>query len=395
MAAGNTDTSAGRRDGRGVLVALVGEAGTGKTALVDAARDLAAGRFEILAAAGSAMETDIPFAYAEQALGVLDPDLGPPDPDAGHQLPVRRAEVFSRARRQLGSLAGERPVALLLEDLHWSDPDSLALVGFLARRLGNLPVVVVTARPWPAAAAQEMTAVGHDRGHVAVHRLHPLSPYATAALLAERAGVPLDAETARRAWGLTGGNPLLTVEAAKALAMDGDLPDPTQPGGARQPTMLLLLRYLGGLDDAALACLRGASVLGPRVRLSAVRAVADLPGDRFAAAFDSLVAAGILRSSKPGWAEFRHEMLAAAIRDDLLPAETGQVGGPARHQDEGVERGAGQPPDEGPPDRVGRDRPGLVDQKRGRHPGGPIAQKTLRPRAGRQRHGRCQSGRLL
>lgn len=342
MAAGNTDTSAGRSDGPAPLL-LERDLPL---------RALAAGRFEILAAAGSVMETDIPFAYAEQALGVLDPDLGPPGPDA------------------------------------------LGLVGFLARRLGNLPVVVVvTARPWPAAAAQEMTAVGHDRDNVAVHRLHPLSPDATAALLAERTGVPLDAETARRAWGLTGGNPLLTVEAAKALAMDGNLPDPTQPGGARQPTMLL--RYLGGLDDATLACLRGASVLGPRVRLSAVRAVADLPGDRFAAAFDSLVAAGILRSSKPGWAEFRHEMLAAAIRDDLLPAETGQVGGPARHQDEGVERGAGQPPDEGPPDRVGRDRPGLVDQKRGRHPGGPIAQKTLRPRAGRQRHGRCQSGRLL
>ncbi|MDQ6947089.1 MAG: hypothetical protein M3256_12690 [Actinomycetota bacterium] len=76
------------------------------------------------------------------------------------------------------------PVLFVLDDLHWADPDSLALLSFLCRRIAPLAVGVMAAlRPWPAEAHRLATELTTD-DLAALEVLSPLSEGASAAVLA-------------------------------------------------------------------------------------------------------------------------------------------------------------------------------------------------------------------
>src|SRR5207302_1785089 len=142
------------RRGSGGSLFVVGEAGLGKTLVLDRAREQAASGFQIALARGDAMETSLPFGLLGQALDALGAhDVLAPDtrPAAGT---TTRPARFYRTLRWLQSAAGT-PLLFALDDLHWADPDSLALLSFLCRRIASLPVVVIgTLRPWPPAARE-------------------------------------------------------------------------------------------------------------------------------------------------------------------------------------------------------------------------------------------------
>ena len=96
------------------------------------------------------------------------------------------------------------PVLLALDDLHWADPDSLALLSFVCRRLVGLPVAVLgTLRPWPPGAQELAGALVYD-GHARLHRLAPLSEDAAATLLAARSAGPVAGAAARALTALCG-----------------------------------------------------------------------------------------------------------------------------------------------------------------------------------------------
>jgi predicted ATPase len=147
---------------RGGVVALVGEAGAGKTRLLSAATE--GGRAEVLA--GRAVPGDSPVPYRPLTEAFLaafrsrpvpvDPSLagfegqlarfvpgwraGPPVDDS----PVLLAEAVVRL---LGVLAADRPCVLVLEDLHWADPETLAVVDYLGDALRSEPALcLVTSR---------------------------------------------------------------------------------------------------------------------------------------------------------------------------------------------------------------------------------------------------------
>ena len=104
----------------------------------------------------------MPFGFLGQALGGLE--------GIGERLrTVGGAEMRStdlRAARFHGALRGleesSHPVLLGLDDLHWADSDSLALV-LSARRLGGLPAAIIgTLRPWPPAARELATGLASE-----------------------------------------------------------------------------------------------------------------------------------------------------------------------------------------------------------------------------------------
>src|SRR5947209_2414816 len=101
------------------------------------------------------------------------------------------------------------PVLLALDDVHWADPDSLALLSFLCRRLAGLPVAVLgTLRPWPPGAHELAGALVYD-GHASLQRLAPLSDDAAATLLTARSGGLVAEAESRAMAALCAGNPLL------------------------------------------------------------------------------------------------------------------------------------------------------------------------------------------
>src|SRR4051794_17387931 len=152
-------------DGRGGLAALVGEAGVGKSRLAREAAALAADR-GLLVLSGRAVPAGSPLPFRPLSEALLVESRGKKPPDApelaifGPQLarlvpdwgtrnatdgaddsPVLVGEAVVRLLRVLGGTAG---CLLVLEDLHWADPETLAVVDYLADTLAAERVLCLT-----------------------------------------------------------------------------------------------------------------------------------------------------------------------------------------------------------------------------------------------------------
>jgi DNA-binding CsgD family transcriptional regulator len=303
--------------GRGGAVFVIGEAGLGKTAVLDHAVRLADG-FRIGVGRGDLVEATLPFGLVGQA---LDPLLAGDGFDARLlEPPAGGADVTAAARfwsvvQRLRAVAVQ-PLLLALDDLQWADPDSLALVHLLCRRVAALPVAIIgAARPWPDPAlrmAEELQA----QEVAAVERLAPLSDGAADAVLRARVGAgPSDAALAR-AVALCGGNPLLLVHLADALDAAAEVGDPRPPAATEPRGRFLLARFLG-LREAERRYLRAASVLGTRFRPAVAAELAALGAAEAADILDALFRAGLVREADGGWAAFAHDLVRQAIYDEL------------------------------------------------------------------------------
>lgn len=325
--------------GTGTAMFFSGEPGVGKSTLLDAAATMSTG-FRVLRAWGSPPERELPFAYLETCFAfgsAATPDIGwragrstsVGEPGGPREQPLvtgdartlleRRASRFGHARAELWRLAEAGPILLLLDDLHWADPDSLALVGYLVRRLRHLPVAVVAALgSWPDGAGAMLRDLRTDV-EVRTAPVEALGPAATVRMLESVLGRPLDADTAWRAWSITKGNPTLVHEAARSIALDGDLPHPRGGDGSTLRAGLTL-RHLAGLPMPALMSARAIAVVGGPVPLRVCRMVADLDDETFAEAIDTLLMVGVLHDCGGTRVGFVHDAVSSAVYHDMAPA---------------------------------------------------------------------------
>ncbi|GAB3874524.1 ATP-binding protein [Dactylosporangium cerinum] len=138
------------RAGHGAAVLVTGEAGIGKSTLVD--RFTAdTGRPVLLGRAGDGAPALWPWRRIlrtgqDHGIPGLDPDTllpGPhdpaSDPSAG-RIPVAQFEVLDRAAR---ALLAAPPAVVVLEDAHWADPASLRLLRHVCADLSDSFLVVV------------------------------------------------------------------------------------------------------------------------------------------------------------------------------------------------------------------------------------------------------------
>jgi DNA-binding CsgD family transcriptional regulator len=217
------------REGRSGVLALVGEPGIGKTALLDHAAD-SAGGMQILRARGVESESVIPFAALAELLrpllGGLDRIPAPQASALAGALalgPARALDRFAIGAATLSLLctsAEESPLALLVDDAHWLDRSSAETLLFAARRLLADPIALVfTVREGQASLL--------DGADLRMLRIAGLDRSDAAELLS-RAEVPDGA--IERLYRATAGNPLalleLAPEATRLFTLPSDAPLP-------------------------------------------------------------------------------------------------------------------------------------------------------------------------
>lgn len=323
--------------GSGRPVIIEGPAGIGKTRLVAAVRERAAGRgVGVLSARGGEMERDFPFGVVRQLLeaqvtgpggeallagaaSAARPALSAPPEDAGAPHDGSFA-VLHGLYWVVVNLASAGPVVMTIDDLHWCDRPSLRALAYLTRRLDGLPVLLVGClRPSEPGTDEALIAdLVHDP---AVIRVRPgaLGPQAAAALLSTRLGTAPDPALAAACHDATGGNPLLLSELASAMAIEG-------PGGGREAEELVrsvgpravsraVLGRLARLSGRALPVARAVAVLGDGAGLPAVAALAGIPRDEAATAVAALARADILGPEPP--LGFVHPLVRDAVYTDL------------------------------------------------------------------------------
>lgn len=319
------------------VVVLTGDAGIGKTRLLTETVRQAGPDW--LVAAGHCVEAGangLPYAPLSGVLGAiaandygaamledahgLRPLLGgetPADTTSG----LAQFQLFDALLRLFGALAEQRPTLLVIEDLHWADESTCALLSFLCRNLPPKPLaVLVTARtdelhrthrlrPLLAELSRLPAATGIELG--------PLPDTELADLLAGRHGAPVPREVVRSIARRSGGNPFFAEELWAAGAGESTADHPL-PGGL---TDVLLLR-VDRLTEDAQHLLRTAAIAGRRVGHDLLIAVAALDQDRATAALRECADARIFEPEPGGDAfAFRHALLAEAIAADVVPTE--------------------------------------------------------------------------
>ena len=279
--------------GRLAVVLIDGEAGIGKTRLLQDALEKARCR-GLRAAAGRAAELERtrPFGLVAAMFGCTrsapDPrraaigellasgdrgdfeGRGPVTVTSDPGLQFRAVDAFADLAEEL---ALDGPLVLGADDLHWADPSSLVTLGALAARLDGLPVAIIGCfRPAPAVAGLERLASALEAAGGRRLSLRELDGRAVAELVADAIGA---APGRRLLAGIAGaaGNPLFVTELLGALAQEqmiriadglAEVADLTLP-----PTLrLTILRRISFLADGTLQALRFASVLGKIGRAS-------------------------------------------------------------------------------------------------------------------------------
>ncbi|MBB6547180.1 ATP-binding protein [Nonomuraea rubra] len=205
------------RDGRSGVLVVRGEAGIGKTALLEHARDAAAG-YRVERATGVESEMEFAFAGLHQLCAPLLDRLGAlPEPQQaalgvalGRRAgdPPDRFLVGLAVLGLLAEAAEERPLLCLVDDAQWLDAASVQILAFVARRVEAEQVVLVFALRDP----------GPDRGGAELLaglpelRLNGLGEADARALLAAAVRAPLDERVRDRIIAEARGNPLALLE---------------------------------------------------------------------------------------------------------------------------------------------------------------------------------------
>ncbi len=319
----------------GRVVAIAGQAGTGKTRLITEFRTEAAQEPQaavVLAARCHDGETALPFVLAADLLrtalavrpelpevlpaqtaamaGRLVPALAAAHPDsvapaldspvAVTRLYAAIADTLLAAAARPGASAG----VVVVEDVHWADSSSLGLLAYLVRRLANWPLLLVLS--WQAEQAGRLrvlrTALSEAEEQSLGETIEPglLGPEAIGTLL-DLDGMPQ--VEVDRLMAETRGLPMLVREYIEALRSSGE------PGGTQGPEQAdwwppasvrdLLRARLQGVSEPTRQMLTAAAVLGSDNDADLLRSVSGRGEDEIVEAIDEALARSLLTEIPP------------------------------------------------------------------------------------------------
>jgi DNA-binding CsgD family transcriptional regulator len=334
---------------RGGTVFLTGEAGIGKSRLVrETVR--AAGELGLTVLSGRAVAGGVPTPYRPFAealtsagragrlpvsgeldpfrpvLGRLVPEWRLPQGPPADESPVFLGEAVLRLLRVLSPSAG---CVLVLEDLHWADQETMALLEYLADNLATERVVCVATLRDEGSAAAALASALAARGSAAVlplTRLDPLAMAQMARACLDAAALPdeVHAVVAERAEGI----PFLVEEVLAGLVGEGAL---TERDGRWQAADLVaagvpatfadtVRRRLDSVAADSRHVIGAAAVLGRRFDWALLSPVTGLAGAAVVAALRDGVSLQLIVAERESF-RFRHALTHEAVLAGLLPPE--------------------------------------------------------------------------
>lgn len=339
--------------GHGLLL-VTGEAGIGKSSLCTAAVDQTVSEVTVLTGRCLPLSTEVGFLpftdvlrasleadegrwlkealadcpdFVRASLGPLLPELEQAgDEQAGSACPPGGPETGDSWSRQrllasiaavLRALSALRPLALLLEDLHWADSSTLDQLDYLLSHQG-CPPLVATFRLDDATVPRGTTSwLTRIRRLPEVHtmELAALSRDETAEQLRLLGTTPPAPELVERIYRRSRGQPLFTEQ----LAAHDD--------GSTLPPLLsdLLDDRLAAVDQSSWPVMRTLAVASRPLTFAQLRAASGLISDALVAALHQLDDQRLLAALDQDTVELRHPLLAEAVHRQLVPDEAAHV----------------------------------------------------------------------
>jgi tetratricopeptide (TPR) repeat protein len=348
--------------GRGCLVLISGEAGIGKSSLLEGVASESGLRNIVTIWAtcweGGSAPPYWPWSQVIsdcwQAMGLTGtPGAGegdshlralvggggspsaPPFPAADEQL-----RLFQAVAGVVERVSRDAPLLVVLDDLHWGDASSLALLRFLASRLRRPPVAIVAAHRYPD--LDPASPLAHALGDLVrlgrTCHLVGLGQNEVRELLRDITGRHPPERLVSAVHDRSQGNPLFVKEIGRLLPSQGEW-----PAGAseRLPVPVsvrsLIVQRLDQVSDQCAQVLRQASVLGDELSVEVLRRLTGEPTGSVVQALDEAVPAGLLTAGSPGLGRryrFTHGLIREVLYAELASPVRSEL---HRHAAEAIE----------------------------------------------------------
>ena len=253
------------------------------------------------------------------------PDLPPP---ARVEPEGARFRLFEATAEFLGNAGEQRPIVLVLDDLHAADPPSLLLLRFLARELGSTRLLLLGAYrsvdPLPGPHLTEMlTEVAREPVSRRLS-LTGLSESEVAAYLNEAASDMASPQLAAALHGRTEGNPLFVGETVRLLSIEGAVSESIEQSRRTIPQSVrdVIGRRLTHLAQESNRLLLLASVLGREFPLDVLALLGGVSDDELLVWLDEAIAARVVSDvhDSPGRLQFAHVLIRDTLYDGLTSA---------------------------------------------------------------------------
>ena len=335
---------AGAVAGSGRVIAIVGEAGIGKTRLVaETVADATRRGVTVLVGRSYASEQILPFGPWVDALRArvandsellerlgpalraelarLMPEVAATPPASGGAADVHR--VFESVAQVVECLGGRRPLLIVLEDLHWTDELSARLVAFIGRRLRERPVLLLTTTrddelADAPALRQALDDLARD-GCLTTLSLRPLSRADTLSLVRTLARGGDDAALgalAEQAWAASEGNPFVAVETVRAHA-EGAIVAHGHGLALPERVREIVGRRLERLSERGQSLAAVAAVIGREFEWALLERAAGLGEEDTASAVEELVRRHILHGVGERF-DFAHDRIRETVYGRIL-----------------------------------------------------------------------------
>ncbi len=346
--------------GRGGVVLVAGEPGIGKTRLAEelAARATARGAVVLWGRCWEGAGAPSFWPWVQVVRGYVqvqadDPaslrhDLGAGAADIAQLVPAvhdcipdlpappplepeaARFRLFDSLAGFLRTAAARRPLLVVLDDLHWADVPSLALLRFMSRELeGTGPLVVGSYRQSEVGQGHPLLAAVADltRGQHHWLLLGGLGQRDVASFVALVAGAEPSEELAAEVYRQTDGNPFFVTEVVRLLASQGRL-DPAArgaavlEGGLPEGVRAVVAERLGRLSDDCRRILEVAAVVGRDFELRVLQPASGLDAERLLVLLEEAEAARVVGAVPGGLSRWRfaHALVREVLYEGLLAA---------------------------------------------------------------------------
>jgi class 3 adenylate cyclase/tetratricopeptide (TPR) repeat protein len=354
----------GALDGRGSVVVLAGDPGSGKSRLADEMGAEGQGRgMHYLAGRCYEMSQTQPYTPLVEILEAAERRLEPgafrtalgeaageiarllpqirrryEDVPPAADLPPDEARRFLHVsvRDVLAALAAVRPLCIVWDDLHWADDQTVAFLEFLAEALRDLPILLIAtythAELTPARPLRAVIETMHRRRLVETFEVGTLRLEDVDVLLTSIAGAPPPDALVARLYEDTEGNVFFFEEVVRHLAERGHLFD--DAGRWRddvagldlevpETLRLTIMRRLEHLSNDARSVLARAGLIGRAFGFDLIELVSDLGEDRLLDTLDEAERARLITSTIDGGIvqfRFSHELIRQTLVSDISPA---------------------------------------------------------------------------
>lgn len=329
-------------EGQGQAMFISGDPGMGKSRLLEEFATLAT-LLDVRVVRGQSFADSRPF---EPWIQILRQVAGRPRKGSAGQKTLRnyvsevpeqtpaasdesqrhaRSSLLDIVRDFIERTALQQPMAILLEDIHAADPDSLALLRHIVLQIGGTPLILLCTHRSTGTGTDlnELTSLAAE-SHVSLLDLEPIDDVAARALLAA-AGKRVSSTSTAAFLARARGNPLFLTEFARRSRRDERSDRGVSRGEGRLPTRVhdAIKEHVRELPEGCRGLLRLASALGIRLPLPVLEEIFQVNAEQFVEQIRPAIEADVLREVGAGAPvfEFAHPLFGETLYDELSPED--------------------------------------------------------------------------